>query len=103
MAHTNAVELARKLIKGNPEAQAEYDRLGPRFAIIRDLIKARKRVQLTQAELGARMGVSQAVIARLESAEQSPRIDTLVNAAHAMGMRMDVNFVRDASVGTPRK
>ncbi len=79
----------------NPQLQEEYDRLGPRYAAISELIRARKRAGITQADLGRRMGVSQAVVARLESADHSPKIDTLAQAARALGFRVDVKFVRE--------
>jgi ribosome-binding protein aMBF1 (putative translation factor) len=53
----------------NPKVRAEYDALAPEFEIAAELIKARVRAGLSQAELAARMGTSQSTIARLESGQ----------------------------------
>lgn len=90
----NAKQFLEELRSDHTELQAEYDRLGPRFAVISALVRARKRAGLTQAQLAERMGRSQSVIARLESAEHSPRLDTLLEAAQALDCRVDVKFVR---------
>jgi len=60
-------ESVRKQLFSNPAVKAEYDRLAPEFEISTELIRARVRAGLTQAELAARMGTSQSAIARLES------------------------------------
>lgn len=89
---------AKKFLEGlravNPEVQAEYDRLGPRYAAIDALIAARQRSGVTQTELARRMGVRQPVVARLESGENSPKIDTLAEAAEALGYELVVSFKR---------
>jgi hypothetical protein len=58
----------RLLLK--PKVKAEYDALVPEFKISAELIKARLRAGLSQAELAARMGTSQSTIARLEAARR---------------------------------
>jgi transcriptional regulator with XRE-family HTH domain len=85
------------MMERDPELKAEYERLGPRYEAISALIGARKRAKVSQGELAERMGVSQAVVSRLESAEHSPRLDTLAEAARAMGYRVEVRFVREQS------
>ncbi|MEX2031720.1 MAG: helix-turn-helix transcriptional regulator, partial [Dehalococcoidia bacterium] len=80
---TDAAEWFSSLLRRDAAVRAEYDRVVPRYAVISELLRARKREGLTQAALGARMGVSQSVVARLESGEHSPRIDTIAQAAAA--------------------
>jgi transcriptional regulator with XRE-family HTH domain len=89
-----AKKFLERLRGEHPEVQAEYDRLGPRYAVIDALIAARLREQITQSELAARMGVRQPVVARLESGENSPKIDTLAEAAEALGCELVVTFKR---------
>ena len=90
----NARAAVEELLDEFPEARAEYDRLGPRYAAVGEIIKARTRAGLTQRELARRMGVSQAVIARLESAEHSPLLDTLVAVADALDCELQLRFKR---------
>ena len=93
----DARDQLRESVEGWPEAKAEYDLLGPRFAVISELIRTRKETHLSQAELAKRMGVSPSVLSRLESATHSPRLDTLADAARAMGCELEVRFVRARS------
>lgn len=98
---TDARAHLRALRARNPELQAEYDRLGPRYELIGKLIAARKQAGLNQSELARRMGRSQAVVSRLESAEHSPRLDTLLEYVEACGHRIEfkVSRPRKAAAG----
>ncbi len=64
------VKLKARLM-ANPKVKAEYDALAPEFEIAAELLKARLRAGLSQAELAARMGTSQSAIARLESGQKA--------------------------------
>ena len=90
---TDALAHLSGMRAGDPELQAEYDRLGPRFELIGALIGARKRAGLNQGELARRMGRSQAVVSRLESAEHSPRLETLLEYVEACGHRIEFRVV----------
>lgn len=52
------------------------------------LREARRRAGITQAELGRRLGVSQAAVARLERAGSNPTVGTLEDALSATGHRL---------------
>ncbi len=65
----------------DPEVRQEYKTLEQEFALAHELIGARVRAGLTQAELAARMGTTQSAIARLESGAQLPSIKTLLRLA----------------------
>lgn len=51
---------------------------------------ARGRANLTQAQLAARMGTSQSVVARLEREHADPRCTTLDRALRAAGFRLEL-------------
>ena len=51
---------------------------------------ARRRANLTQAQLAARMATSQPVIARLEREHADPRFTTLERALAAAGFRLEL-------------
>jgi ribosome-binding protein aMBF1 (putative translation factor) len=65
-ADVSALEktIKRKML-GDQEVRDAYDALADEFDLARELIAARVRAGLTQAELAERMGTSQSVIARL--------------------------------------
>ena len=91
---TSLAKLRRKLLT-DPEIKAEYDRLGPIFAVLGEMIEARLAAGLTQAEVAARMGTSQSVVARLENARHMPTFDMVARYAAAVDCRIDIHLVPD--------
>ena len=56
-----------------------------------DLIRAtRLQAGITQAELGRRLGMSQAAVARLERPGANPTVATLERLVHATGHRLEL-------------
>ena len=56
------------------------------------LIKmARSEAGVTQRELGERLGLSQAAVARLESSRSNPRLSTLEEVLRATGHRLELS------------
>jgi ribosome-binding protein aMBF1 (putative translation factor) len=85
-------EEIKKRLLANPAVKAEYDRLGPEFEIAAELLRARRRAGLSQAELAARMGTSQSAIARLESGRTLPSAKTLLRFAEATGSKIELRL-----------
>ena len=54
---TSLAKLKQKLLT-DPTVKAEYDRLGPIFAVVGEMIEARQAAGLTQAEIASRMGTT---------------------------------------------
>lgn len=92
----NHSELKAKILT-NPEAKAIYDSMEPEFALLRQMLQARKNAGLTQAEVAERMGTKAPAITRLESSlgsgKHSPSIVTLQKYAQAVGCELQVKFV----------
>lgn len=88
---------AAKKRKADPEFRAAYDALGDEFAALGALLHARKDAGLTQADVAARMGVSQPVLARIESSlgsrKHSPSLATLRKYADACGKKLVIQMV----------
>jgi len=84
-------ELKTRLLE-DPETRAEYEALEAEFAIARELIAARTRAGLSQAEVAERMGTSQSTVARLESGRSLPSLRTLQRYANATGSRTVVKL-----------
>ena len=83
-------------ILANPEARAEYEAQASEFELAHELIAARTRAGLTQAELAQRMNTTQSTIARLESGRTLPSMRTLARFAEATGSRAVVKLERAA-------
>ena len=90
-------ELREKLL-GNPETLAAYQEMSPEFSLLRQMLQARERTGLSQAEIADRMGTKAPAVTRLESSlsngKHSPSMATLRRYAHAVGCELEVNLVK---------
>ena len=86
------VEEAAKLWIKDPEFRAAYDALEDEFALASVLIKARGDADMTQEQVAAAMGTTQAVVARLESGRVRPSTRTLERFAKATHTRLRISF-----------
>jgi predicted transcriptional regulator len=85
-------EVFKARMLADPEVKREYDALEAEFAIASELIRARMRAGLSQAELAARMGTSQSAIARLESGQTLPSTKTLLRFAEATRSKVELRL-----------
>jgi DNA-binding XRE family transcriptional regulator len=85
-------ELKTELLK-DPHTLREYEALAEEFEVARELISARARVGLTQADVAERMGTTQSVVARIESGRRQPSMRTVQRYAQAIGCRAVVRLV----------
>jgi ribosome-binding protein aMBF1 (putative translation factor) len=81
-----------KVLK-NPEVKAEYDELQPEYDIIQAMIDARVSQNITQKELSARTGITQADISRIENGTRNPSLGMVKKLAQGLGMQLKLEFV----------
>ena len=86
------LEQLKTRVLANPEARKEYDAMADEFGMTRELIAARARMGLTQADVAQRMGTTQSVIARLESGKRAPSLRSVQRYAQAIGLRAVVRL-----------
>ena len=58
--------------------------------IIQATIEARRKRKITQAEISKKSGLTQSVVARVESGTHSPTIQTMIKYLHAIGYTLKV-------------
>ena len=79
--------------------KAAYDALEPEFTLLRELLKARQRAGMSQADIAKKMGTKPPAVTRLESSltsgKHSPSISTLKKYAHALGCRLEIKLVHN--------
>lgn len=90
-------QMVAKMLE-NPAVCAEHDRLNrEEFAILDEILAARRAAGLSQAQVAERMGTKAPAIARLESAlasgKHSPSLNTLRKYAAVLGKRVEVHLV----------
>jgi DNA-binding XRE family transcriptional regulator len=75
----------RKELLDDPAVKREYDALEPEFQLASSLIQARIEKKLTQADVAKKAGISQVMVARLESGASNPTVSTVNKVAHVLG------------------
>jgi transcriptional regulator with XRE-family HTH domain len=95
MSHKQLIE---KMLK-RPAVRAAYDAQAESYALLDELLKARQRAGLTQAEVAERMETKTPAVARLEagggSRGHSPSLATLRKYASAVGCRLEIRLLPD--------
>lgn len=77
----------------NPEVKVEYDALQPEYDIIQAMIDARNEQHITQKELAARTGITQADISRIENGTRNPSLAMVKRIAEGLGMQLRLEFI----------
>lgn len=77
----------------NPEVKAEYDALQPEYEIIQAMIDARISQNITQKELSAKTGITQADISRIENGTRNPSLSMVKKLAQGLGMQLKLELV----------
>lgn len=94
MSHSS---LRAKLL-AKPAVRAAYSELELGYSLLRQMLKARQKAGLSQAEVAERMGTKAPAVTRLEASlangKHSPSLATLQKYAKAVGCQLQVKFVR---------
>jgi DNA-binding XRE family transcriptional regulator len=90
-------QMVSKMLK-NTAVKAEVDKLNrEEFAILDEILAARKESGLTQAQIAKLMGTQAPAVARLESSlatgKHSPSLSTLRKYAAAVGKKIELHLV----------
>lgn len=84
-------DVKRELLSDTSVAEA-VEELAPYEELSRRLIGFRIKNSLSQSELAERCGTTQSAIARLESGEHEPRLETLTKVASALGAKLTLEL-----------
>lgn len=85
----------------HPEFRENWERTALARAVANQVIRYRAAHGLSQSELARRLGVSQAVVGRLELGEHEPKIATLSRLARTLGLRFNIDIHPDGSESEP--
>jgi len=93
MSHS---ELREKALK-KKGVKAAYEAMEPEFTLLRELLQARQKAGLSQADIAEKMGTKAPAVTRLESSltsgKHSPSISTLKKYAQALGCHLEIKLV----------
>lgn len=91
MKNENTIEQLWENLKSLGEEEREFVTISEMVSnTISAIIKARIDKNMTQRDLAAVSGIKQSAIARLESINSIPRLDTLAKLAYHVGVTIDI-------------
>jgi transcriptional regulator with XRE-family HTH domain len=97
----NHAELKAKALS-DPEMLAAYNELEAEFSLLRQMLRARQKAGLSQAQVADKMGTKAPAITRLESSlnngRHSPSLVTLRRYAKAVGCELEVKLVESKNI-----
>jgi transcriptional regulator with XRE-family HTH domain len=89
----------------DPAFRAEWERTALARAVATQVVGYRGRHRLTQKAMAELLGMKQPQVARLESGEHNPSIETLARLAVVMGIEINIDIRprgREAKLATKR-
>lgn len=95
--HTND-ELISAQLRTDPEFRAEWERTALARAVAEAIIRYRAEHNLSQRQLGERLGMKQPQVARLELGEVNPSMETLTRVSAQLGIEFTIDV---RPTGTP--
>lgn len=91
-------ELKNKALK-KASVKKEYDKLEPEFTLLREMLRARNKAGLSQAEVAQKMGTKSTAITRLESSlssgKHSPSLATIKKYLEALDCRLEIKITHN--------
>ena len=79
------------------EVKAEYDSLEAEYDIIQAMIDARINQHMTQKDLSAKTGITQADISRIENGTRNPSLAMVKRLAEGLEMQLKLELVPRAA------
>lgn len=80
-------ELLKEELKSE-EFREDYNRVRKEYELIEQIVRIRKKLNITQAELAKKANVSQQAISRLEKEKHIPKVDTLLKIVDGLGLKL---------------
>jgi transcriptional regulator with XRE-family HTH domain len=84
-------ELQEEARRGGPKALAEHAAYGAIYRLALEVFELRKVRGLTQRQLGAKAGIQQAEISRIEAGNSNPTLSTIAALAQALGAELSLS------------
>ena len=86
-------EVIAEEINADASFRDEWERTAPAREVAAQLIGYRADHELSQRALAEKLGVTQPRIAKLESGEHNPEIDTLIHLSDVLGIEFVIDVV----------
>ncbi len=84
----NINKIINEKITQDKEFSKAYSEVEKEYQLIREVVKARKEMGLTQQELADKIGVKQQVISRFECEKHIPTLDNFLKIIDGVGLNL---------------
>ena len=74
----------------DPEAKRDIEEMENIAAIVSKMVEKRNDLGITQRDLAAMCGIPQSSVARIESFQTTPNLDTLLKIMQPLGLKLVV-------------
>lgn len=76
--------------KDDPDAKRDIEEMENIAAIVSKMVEKRNDLGITQRDLAAMCGIPQSSVARIESFQTTPNLDTLLKIMQPLGLKLVV-------------
>ena len=90
----NQHEALLKILNHDPEYRKSYRKLKPRYDLIKEMIRLRNELGITQKELAEKAHTHQSRISKIEAGTLNISLNTLVEIAEALEAEVDIKLNR---------
>lgn len=87
-----------KIERKDKDYDREYRRIKKEYALVEQLVKARKEKNITQRELAEATGISQQAISRIEKEKHIPKMDTFSRVLDGLGLELAIVQAQNPAV-----
>lgn len=88
-------ERVLKAIEKDPSYKKHIDEAKRQYDFIKTLVRIRKELKLSQAEVANMSGLTQQMVSRIETFDNSPTLDVLMKYVDALGVNLIVDRKHD--------
>lgn len=84
----NIKEEIEKRINNDAELKTAYEHAQHEYDVVRQLVKSRNEMGLSQSDVAKQSGLTQQMISRIETMDNSPTLRNLIRYADSLGLEI---------------
>lgn len=82
-------------LEKDAELKKEYDRAQREYEVIKQLVEIRNEMGLSQNDVALQSGLTQQMVSRIETADNSPTLRNLIKYLDSMGLEIKIERKRN--------
>lgn len=84
----NVKEEINKRIENDAELKTAYEQAQYEYAVVKQLVKARNEMGFSQSDVAKQSGLTQQMISRIETVDNSPTLRNFIRYADSLGLKI---------------